>query len=179
MDICYRVLKESDDEDYIRTIWKNELLKSQTDPTSTCDYIKRRLETDMGDIFTNYIKTGGTFFVAETGTGTRTLDNVDTRKIIGFVGVFYYKDEWTMARLNVLEPYRRHTVGTLLCRAAIDWFGHNHPGKTLNGSTDITNKAAYDLLHKVGFKDGAMLTNTITTMVLDPSNFMQNSCHSA
>jgi hypothetical protein len=48
MDIRYRELKESDDEQEIRTIWKSELLRSQTDSTSTSDYIKRHLETGMG-----------------------------------------------------------------------------------------------------------------------------------
>jgi ribosomal protein S18 acetylase RimI-like enzyme len=194
MDIRYRELKERDDEDNIRMIWKTELLRSQTDPTSTGDYIKRRLETDMGDIYANYIKTDGTFFVAETSTvntlntlntvntmntvntvntvntmnTVNTVNTMDTTKIIGFIGVFYYKGEWTMVRLNVLDSYRRHKVGTTLCRIVIDWFKYNHPGKTLMGSTDITNKAAYDLLHKVGFKDKEMITNTITTMALDP-----------
>jgi GNAT superfamily N-acetyltransferase len=156
MNIQYRELKKSDDEDMIRTIWSEELLKNQTDLIITQDYIKRHLDGDMSDIYANYVGTGGTFCVAET----------DDLKIIGFIGIFRYKGRWEMVRLNVLEKFRRRKIGSELSGHVIQWFKNEHPGEMLCASTDIGNKPSYDLLHKVGFQDKCMITKDITDMTL-------------
>lgn len=130
------------DEDTIKNIWQEELLKVQTDFKSTLEYIETQLKYDMGNIFNFYDNINACMVVAKFN------DN-----IIAFAAISPIESnirEYHLVRICVDPNFRKQGIATKLCENLLLWF-KNKNIKELYTTVDTNNISCKTLLKKLNF----------------------------
>jgi ribosomal-protein-alanine N-acetyltransferase len=78
--------------------------------------------------------------------------------IAGFILTERYDESAHIITLDVLEKFRRHSIGSLLLRAA-ELEAASHGARTMYLETATTNKAAIALWKKHGYRENGTIRN--------------------
>jgi len=140
IEVVTRIYSDVLDETYISFSELNEGKATGPDSlTARAPIIFRE------QLVTNISRETSAYFVAVMG------DN-----IVGFVLASLHQAEaehtecW-IDDLGVRHAWRRHGVGTILTRKALDW-GTNEGAQYFLVESGVQNQSAHDLLERVGFK---------------------------
>ncbi|MBM7646585.1 ribosomal-protein-alanine N-acetyltransferase [Scopulibacillus daqui] len=79
----------------------------------------------------------------------------DEDKIVGYCGVWVIIDEAHITNIAVLPDYRRQKIGEGLLRKTIH-YATLRKARKMSLEVRVSNKAAQNLYHKLGFRDGGI-----------------------